>query len=105
MTSLRIAALAFAALSAAMASGTVSAMPADGLAPAAKQVAGDVQDVRWMCGPYRCWRTPGPWGWPLLGPPPLLASLGLASPLVVNSWQKEARLRPATPVGGRLERP
>jgi hypothetical protein len=53
MTSLRIAALAFAALSAAMASGTVSAMPADGLAPAAKQVAGDVQDVRWMCGPYR----------------------------------------------------
>jgi hypothetical protein len=27
-------------------------------------------------------------GWP--GPPPLLASLGLASPLVVNSWQKEA---------------
>jgi hypothetical protein len=53
MTSLRIAALAFAALSAAMASGTVSAMSADGLAPAAKQVAGDVQDVRWMCGPYR----------------------------------------------------
>jgi len=71
MTSLRIAALAFAALSAAMASGTVSAMPADGLAPAAKQVAGDVQDVRWMCGPYRCWRTPGPyWGGPYWGPRP-----------------------------------
>ena len=65
MTSLRIAALAFAALSAAMAGGTVSAMPADGFAPAAKQVAGDVQDVRWMCGPYRCWGTPGPyWGGP-----------------------------------------
>ena len=90
MTSLRIAALAFAALSAATASGTVSAMPADGLAPAAQQVAGDVQDVRWVCGPYRCWWTPGPyWGGPT-GPPPLLASLGLASPLVVNSWQKEA---------------
>jgi hypothetical protein len=71
MTSLRIAALAFAALSAAMASGTVSAMPAGGLAPAAKQVAGDVQDVRWMCGPYRCWRTPGPyWGGPYWGPRP-----------------------------------
>jgi hypothetical protein len=71
MTSLRIAALAFAALSAAMASGTVSAMPADGLAPAAQQVAGDVQDVRWMCGPYRCWWTPGPyWGGPYWGPRP-----------------------------------
>ena len=71
MTSLRIAALAFAALSAAMASGTVSAMPADGLAPAAKQVAGDVQDVRWMCGPYRSWWTPGPyWGGPYWGPRP-----------------------------------
>jgi hypothetical protein len=67
MTNLRIAALAFAALSAAMASGTVSAMPADGLAPAAQQVAGDVQDVRWVCGPYRCWWTPGPY---LGGPGP-----------------------------------
>jgi hypothetical protein len=71
MTSLRIAALAFAALSAATASGTVSAMPADGLAPAAQQVAGDVQDVRWVCGPYRCWWTPGPyWGGPYWGPRP-----------------------------------
>ena len=91
MTNLRITALAFAALSAAMASGTVSAMPADGLAPAAKQVAGEVQDVRWVCGSLPLLVDTRPLlGWPVLGPPPLLASLGLASPLVVNSWQKEA---------------
>ena len=45
--------------------GQASALPANGLAaPAAsiKQTTG-VQDVRYVCGPYRCWWRPGPyWG-------------------------------------------
>src|SRR4029077_16267389 len=71
MTNLRITALAFAALSAAMASGTVSAMPADGLAPAAKQVGGGGQDFRGVGGRCPCWWTPGPyWGRRYWGPRP-----------------------------------
>jgi len=55
-------------LSTSMLSGSASAMPANGLAPAA-QAAGGIEKVRWVCGPYRCWWAPGPywpgprWGW------------------------------------------
>ena len=42
--------------------GQASATPANGLAPAATQAAATngVQNVRYVCGPYRCWWTPGP---------------------------------------------
>ena len=59
--------------------GTASAMPLERLGAAAAQGA-VVQEVRLVCGPYRCWRQPGiryydyygygygprwgrPWGW------------------------------------------
>ena len=44
--------------------GQASAMPANGLASAATQAAATngVQDVRYVCGPYRCWWTPGYYG-------------------------------------------
>lgn len=69
MTSLRMTGLALAAvLGSCMVVGQAAAMPADGLKAAAGQVGHDVQDVRWVCGPYRCWWAPGPyWGY---GPGP-----------------------------------
>ena len=33
-------------------------MPMDGLANAAAQMATDVQNVTWVCGPFRCWWRP-----------------------------------------------
>lgn len=44
------------------AAGSASAMPAAGLKTAAAQVSTPAQDVRWICGPYRCWWRPG-WGY------------------------------------------
>ena len=38
--------------------GAASAMP-NGLSALAQTQASDVQDVRWVCGPYRCWWRPG----------------------------------------------
>jgi hypothetical protein len=56
MGNLRIAALALAAvLSAGVAGGSASAMPLGGLESARTQLADSVQDVRWVCGPSRCW--------------------------------------------------
>lgn len=47
---------AFAVLGAtALASGTASAMP-NGLPRADR--ASNVEQVRWVCGPYRCWWRP-----------------------------------------------
>ena len=51
--------------------GPASAMPANGLATvASKNITSNIQDVRLVCGPYRCWNTWGPrrwganrWGW------------------------------------------
>jgi hypothetical protein len=113
MSSLRIAGFALAAaLGSGLLVGQASAMPANGLALAATamQAAGAVENVAYVCGPYRCGWRPGPyWGprpflgtallgsapllgtasllgaSPLLGTWPLLAIplLGLASPLVV----------------------
>jgi hypothetical protein len=72
MSSLRIATLALAALlGSVLVIDRASAMPANGLALAANQIADSVQDVRWVCGPYRCWLRPGPYlGGPYWGPRP-----------------------------------
>jgi hypothetical protein len=50
-------------LSSGILSGSASAMPANGLTPPVAQAAGNVENVRWVCGPYRCWWAPGPY-WP-----------------------------------------
>lgn len=54
-----IAAIGFAGL--ALAGSVAQAMPISS-APAAAILAGQgeaaVQDVRWVCGPYRCWDQP-----------------------------------------------
>lgn len=67
----KIAALSFAAvLGATLMVGTASAMPVNGQVAATAQRADGLQDVRWVCGPYRCWWRPGPyWGGPYWGPP------------------------------------
>ncbi len=60
----RVATLALAAvLGSSLVIGEASAMPVDRLASATNQIADGVQDVRWVCGPYRCGWRPGPyWG-------------------------------------------
>ena len=58
----KLSGLALAAvLGAGLATEQASAMPANGLASAATVTAATngVQDVRYVCGPYRCWWTPG----------------------------------------------
>ena len=65
MAMLKLSGLALAAvLGAGLATGPASAMPANGLASAATQAAAinGVQDVRYVCGPYRCWWRPGYYG-------------------------------------------
>jgi hypothetical protein len=62
----------------ALATGTASAMPVSGLANAASEMVTDVQSVRWVCGPFRCWWRPSyypyyggyAWGGPRLYPRP-----------------------------------
>jgi hypothetical protein len=62
MAFLRMSGLALAAvLGLSLPIGQASAMPANGLAVAVKQVAKPVENVRLVCGPYRCWSTG--WGW------------------------------------------
>jgi len=59
----------------ALAPGSASAMP-NGLPSISGAVSSNVENVRWVCGPYRCWSRPnwygaygyhgGPrrwWGW------------------------------------------
>jgi len=58
-----------ALLASGMANGQASAIPANGLTPAASHLADGIQDVRWVCGPYRCWWAPGPY-WAYGGPGP-----------------------------------
>jgi hypothetical protein len=49
---------------------SASAMP-NGLSPAVtNELSSNVANVRWVCGPYRCWWRPNyyygwhrPWGW------------------------------------------
>lgn len=50
----------FALGAAALYSGAASAMP-NGLAPGAR-VASDTEQVRWVCGPRRCWWQPNYYG-------------------------------------------
>jgi hypothetical protein len=72
MDKLRIATAAFAILAgASVMSGSASAMPINGQLPVATNTSAEIQQVRWVCGPYRCWWQPGwgyhgwhrPWGW------------------------------------------
>ena len=58
MRNLSLAAAGLAALcGVALQSGTASAMPMSGLANAAAEMTADVQQVAWVCGPFRCfWR-------------------------------------------------
>jgi hypothetical protein len=69
MPSLRIAAVAVAAvLGLGAMSINASAMPVNGLTSVPAQSASSgLQEVRWVCGPYRCWWRPGPAYW---GPRP-----------------------------------
>jgi hypothetical protein len=62
MAFLRMSGLALAAvLGLSLPIGQATAMPANGLAVAVNQVPKRVEDVRLVCGPYRCWSTG--WGW------------------------------------------
>jgi hypothetical protein len=81
MDKLRITTAAFVILAGAgMMAGTASAMPINGKLAATAPATTDAQQVRWVCGPYRCWWRPGgyyygggprwgyggwnrPWGW------------------------------------------
>lgn len=58
MNVLKTTMLAAAALCAASLAGSASAMPLSGPASAAKALSGDLQTIRWVCGPYRCWWRP-----------------------------------------------
>ena len=65
MDKLRIATAAFAILAGAgMMAGTASAMPVNGQLAATAPAAADAQQVRWVCGPYRCWWRPGGYYYP-----------------------------------------
>jgi hypothetical protein len=70
MCHLKIAALAVTAvLSVSALGGSASAMPLSGLASVATQRADTVEQVRWVCGPFRCGWHPGPyWGGPYWRP-------------------------------------
>src|SRR5262249_13175606 len=45
----------------ALAPGSASAMP-NGLPSISGAVSSNVENVRWVCGPYRCWRRPNWYG-------------------------------------------
>jgi len=61
-SSIFVALIAAATLGAAFV-GKASAAPMNGIAAISHQVTNEVQDVRWVCGPYRCWWRPGPYWW------------------------------------------
>ena len=86
MDKLRIATAAFAILAgASVMSGSASAMPLNGQLPVATNTSTEIQQVRWVCGPYRCWWRPGPYDVGGLAPALGLAwRMGLASPLAVT---------------------
>jgi hypothetical protein len=58
MTKLKLL-LATAALCGGLGMTTASAMPVANLP---NVLATDVESVRWVCGPYRCWWRPGWYG-------------------------------------------
>ena len=53
---------ATAAVGLALASGSASAMP-NGLPSGVQAQESQLQDVRWICGPFRCWWRPSFWGY------------------------------------------
>jgi len=60
MSKIKIALLAAGAFCAAsLAAGSASAMPVGGLAAAGSEVSGDLQQVRWVCGPFVAGGVPG----------------------------------------------
>jgi hypothetical protein len=60
VTSLRITAVALGLLGSSFAIGEASAaMPTNGLVPAEKEIFAGLQNVGYVCGPYRCWWRPG----------------------------------------------
>jgi hypothetical protein len=62
MAFLRVSGLALAVvLGLSLPIGQAKAMPANGLAATIKQIPKSVENVAWVCGPYRCWSTG--WGW------------------------------------------
>lgn len=71
MDKFKTAAAAFTLLAGvSVMAGSASAMPVNGQIPAAASTIANVQHVRWVCGPYRCWWAPGPYYWrgPYWGP-------------------------------------
>ena len=64
-------------------SGSVSAMPLGNIKAAADTLQ-NTENVRWVCGPYRCWWRPGPhyWGGPRAywGPRPYYRHYGFYGP-------------------------
>ena len=58
--------------------GPASAMPLGGLSEAANTVSKDVTNVRWVCGPYRCWWRPSYYVAP--PPPPYYGYYGYWGP-------------------------
>jgi hypothetical protein len=49
-------------------SGSASALPVSGLAAASKETSTEIQNVRWVCGPYRCWWQPNYYAYRYWGP-------------------------------------
>lgn len=52
------AATALALMAGVMVGGTVSAMPLGDFANTSNTASSNIQDVRWVCGPNRCWWRP-----------------------------------------------
>src|SRR5215831_10846124 len=63
MNTIRLAAVSAVAVVAASFAvpSNASAMPIGGLAPASTELASGVENVAWVCGPYRCWWRPNYW--------------------------------------------
>jgi hypothetical protein len=86
----KLGGLALAAvLGSALLTGPASAMPANGLATVASKVTNGVEQVRLVCGPYRCWHRYGwhRWGWNRWGYRPLYAYAG-------PGWNRWSMRRP-----------
>jgi hypothetical protein len=66
MRNLKVAVFALAAFGVSAFGSAASAMPVSGLTATATPAA-TVEQVRWVCGPYRCWWRPGPYYRPLYG--------------------------------------
>jgi hypothetical protein len=62
MQRLKIAIVAGTVLGWANLVAPASAMPIGGPTTASNQLATDLQNVAWVCGPYRCWWRPNYWG-------------------------------------------